>query len=506
MSRVVFLKGTAAAYQALANKVNDVFYNTTDDNELYFGGKKLTSAADLAAAISRIATNEGDIADIQEALETIQGADTVEGSMRKIAKDLVDALNGQLAAVAKSGAAADVSVADAAGKLDAANVEAALAEIVGMVEDAGTAGAVTMAHTAGTLVYDFYQGGNTADKKIGSIEIPVDMVATAGQVKHPTPENPITIDGQTITSGVYLELTIAHGDPVYVNIAELIEYNDVDDTAEIALDNTNHVITATIVGMNGSKLVDGSVAKTKLDSAVQASLDLADSAVQSVAEGTTNGTIAVDGTDVAVHGLGTAAYTNATAYDAAGAAATAKAEVIGETTDTAANDTVKGAKAAASAADTKAQSALDLIGTIPSTSEADTVIEYVDEKTAGGVSALNGSAGIASAVDGVVTIKAGVVENAGIISNSDGADVVLKKVATSGNAVDVAIADSGNLFTGENVETALQEAMTAANTAQSEVDALETLVGAIPQSATASTVVGYAEELAAAATLEWGSF
>lgn len=42
-----------------------------------------------------------------------------------------------------------------------------------------------------------------------------------------------------------------------------------------------------------------------------------------VAEGSANGTISVSGKDVAVHGLGSAAYTDASAYDAAGAAAQA---------------------------------------------------------------------------------------------------------------------------------------------------------------------------------------
>ena len=50
----------------------------------------------------------------------------------------------------------------------------------------------------------------------------------------------------------------------------------------------------------------------------------ADSAVQSVTTGTTNGTVAVDGTDVAVKGLGSAAFTDTTAYDASGAASTAE--------------------------------------------------------------------------------------------------------------------------------------------------------------------------------------
>lgn len=42
-----------------------------------------------------------------------------------------------------------------------------------------------------------------------------------------------------------------------------------------------------------------------------------------ITEGSTNGTISVGGEDVPVHGLGSAAYTNSTAYDAAGAASTA---------------------------------------------------------------------------------------------------------------------------------------------------------------------------------------
>ena len=50
----------------------------------------------------------------------------------------------------------------------------------------------------------------------------------------------------------------------------------------------------------------------------------ADTAVQTVVEGATNGTIAVDGTEVAVTGLGSAAFTEASAYDAAGAAETAE--------------------------------------------------------------------------------------------------------------------------------------------------------------------------------------
>lgn len=50
----------------------------------------------------------------------------------------------------------------------------------------------------------------------------------------------------------------------------------------------------------------------------------ADTSVQSVTTGTENGTISVDGTDVAVNGLGSAAYTSSSYYDVAGSASTAE--------------------------------------------------------------------------------------------------------------------------------------------------------------------------------------
>ena len=53
------------------------------------------------------------------------------------------------------------------------------------------------------------------------------------------------------------------------------------------------------------------------------------------------------------------------------------------------------------------------------------------------IAKLDGSAVIASNVDGVVTIKAGVSEADGKISNATGDDIVLKKVATTGKAADV---------------------------------------------------------------------
>ena len=76
-------------------------------------------------------------------------------------------------------------------------------------------------------------------------------------------------------------------------------------------------------------------------------------AQQVIAEGTTNGTISVAGVDVPVHGLGSAAFTESNAYDAAGSAAA----VLGDAEDTSTDNTVYGAKAAAKEAKTAADAA-----------------------------------------------------------------------------------------------------------------------------------------------------
>lgn len=120
----------------------------------------------------------------------------------------------------------------------------------------------------------------------------------------------------------------ADADNVIENVTELLNYvSGVDGSktlseaiAQIA-ENKGKIET-----LNGSDTTAGSVAKQVKDAidsevnranatyATAAQGAKADSAVQTVVEGTTNGTIKVDGTDVAVKGLGSAAYTESTAY------------------------------------------------------------------------------------------------------------------------------------------------------------------------------------------------
>lgn len=120
--------------------------------------------------------------------------------------------------------------------------------------------------------------------------------------------------------------------------------------------------------------------------------NLPDETIHTLVEGTTNGTVKYDGTDVKVHGLGSAAYEDRTFLDTAIAEAkqagtdaqTAVNALSGKVGTVPADKTVIGLIADAKKAGTDAQAsvnALDTrVGVIPSGSTATTVVGYVDEK------------------------------------------------------------------------------------------------------------------------------
>lgn len=66
--------------------------------------------------------------------------------------------------------------------------------------------------------------------------------------------------------------------------------------------------------------------------------------VDTLVEGSTNGTVAFNGEDVAVHGLKSAAYTESSAYDAAGAASAVQTALIGTAEDPSSANTINAAK------------------------------------------------------------------------------------------------------------------------------------------------------------------
>ena len=195
------------------------------------------------------------------------------------------------------------------------------------------------ATSAYAKVYSIYQGSTgsaaspVAGEKLIDINIPKDQVVESGSVADITFHDSKLWDGATdvtalikgtgtptaADAGKYIKLVLQNvTDPLYIAAQSLVDIYTAQPNAtsvQLTISNTNEISAVIVDGaVTTAKIADGNVTKAKLAQGVQDSLDLADSAVQSVAEGATNGTVAVDGTDVAVHGLGSAAYTASTAY------------------------------------------------------------------------------------------------------------------------------------------------------------------------------------------------
>ena len=252
------------------------------------------------------ALESGQVATNTAAIATLNGSNTTEGSVAKQVKDASDAINSTIG---------DTSGLDTTAKTD---IVSAINEVRQSVEVGGTGSVVTIDSSSTTegyaKSYTIKQGSST----VGTIDIPKDMVVSSGTVEtDPDDQDP----------GTYLVLTLANAssDKIYINVGKLVDLYTAKASAtqiQLAIDGESREISATIVAGSISatelandavttvKIADGNVTKAKLASSVQASLSLADTALQKadITTGGANGTIAVDGTDVQVKGLGSAAY------------------------------------------------------------------------------------------------------------------------------------------------------------------------------------------------------
>lgn len=285
MADVKFLQGTQDGYEALETKNPNTFYFT--GTNLYLGNLLLTNGSDIATALSKLTQAEKDIGNLEAAVGTLTGLTTTEKG------NLVGAIN----------------------------------EVLQKVKDAATAAEITVEATTDSTyakVYTIKQNGTAK----GTINIPKDMVVKSGTVQ----TNP---DDEHL--GTFLVLTLANAteDKVYINVGTLVDiYTPAAKATQVqlAINTTTREISATIVAgsitaaelaanaITTAKIADGNVTLAKLAADVQTSLGKANSAVQSIIEGTTNGTISVDGTEVKVHGLSDAAFKAASEFEVAGAA------------------------------------------------------------------------------------------------------------------------------------------------------------------------------------------
>lgn len=334
---VKFLKGTAAQYSALASKDANTFYFTSDDSKLYLGTIELSTPEGVAAAIALVNNATKGNEALYSAIQTLNGDVTTDGSVAKAIDTKAKAILGNDADLTKLTTTAKTIIA-AINELDA--------EISDLTSDSKVSLETAETATAGYLkTYELYQGKDKNKTLVGRIDIPKDLVVTSGEIVN---------DPEGQPAGKYIKLTIANQEaPVYINVKDLVDVYTEEKNAtqvQIAISDAN-VVSATIVAksigtteltdsavttakindsaVTTAKIADENVTKEKLASGVQTSLDKADSALQEsdITETTSEddkGKIAVGTKKVAVNGLGTAAFTNASAYDAAGSAATAQ--------------------------------------------------------------------------------------------------------------------------------------------------------------------------------------
>lgn len=291
-NEVRFLKGSQEGYDALTNKDPNTFYFT--ETNLYLGTIKLTNNSDITGILTRLTQIETDVDNIETSIGTLSSLTTEEKT------SLVAAIN----------------------------------EIVTNIENNFTAAQVTLeedlTNPSYAKIYTIKQGSTS----VGTINIPKDMVVKSGEVVTNPDESHL---------GTFIALTLANAtsDKIYINVGTLVDiYKPAAGATQIqlAIDSENREISATIVAgsitatelasnaITTAKIMDGNVTLDKLAADVKVMLNKADTAVQEVKEGDTNGTISVDGTSVSIHGLGTAAYAATGDFDSSGSAAQALAD------------------------------------------------------------------------------------------------------------------------------------------------------------------------------------
>lgn len=336
-----------------------------------------------------------------------------------------------------------------------------------------------------------------------AINVPKDLVVSSGSVVEL--EEGALPEGVTV-AGTYIKLILANSDkPIYINVGSLIEYvtggSGENDAIQINVSSDTHKVTASVKA--------GSLTKTMLASDVQESLGKADSAVQTIAVGSANGTISVDGEDVTVKGLQDAAYATVASLNttAQGYVDAAKTALEGTAADTDESVTIAGAKKyadkVAGTAATNANTALtDKIAELKNTDKAVDNQFVTAVKEANGIVTVERKALVAadipelaqSKISGLDTALAGKQDNltfdgdyeAGTNNAATVSTVNAAKTALIGDASATTI--DGNTIAdvrryvdaktkgiaSDTALTALGERVTAA---EGEIDDLQTAIG-----------------------------
>lgn len=329
MALVNFRYGTAAEYAALATKDPNTLYFVADEHKIYkgdtsYGGSEYAAVTDFpetpVTGTLYINTATGEVkyfngtayvVVVKPSPATMSA--TPDGNTLATQKAVADYIATKLTDLDVS--ALDTRLTTAESDID--NLETGKADKATTLAGYGIADAYTKDDTDSAI----------ATAVASASHLKREIVTTLPEVAD-ADENTIYMIAKTGGSGTqqYDEYFLVNGafEKIGDTAVDLTDYAKTTDvTAAITASET-----ATKTAYEAADATNLQSAKDYADGlatnyATKAQGDKADTAVQEVVEGTTNGTISVDSNEVAVHGLGSAAFTDSSAYDAAGAANTA---------------------------------------------------------------------------------------------------------------------------------------------------------------------------------------
>ena len=247
-------------------KLNDSFVNVESDetNGRYVDLGSIATSAGLQALTDKV--------------NAIEAAYITKTASEAADNLIISSYTAADSAIITSYKAADDAIITAYKDADDAIItsyKAADEALSGRIDALQTNLAVTLDDTAapgeGILkVYTIKQGGNS----IGTINIPKDLVATSGSLVYCTKSESTYTEVTSSTEGAIacIKMTIQNGNPFYIEVADLIEYNSVKSNAEITLTDTGHEIEATVGAISSSKITFTTSGDNPTNTTVQAAL------------------------------------------------------------------------------------------------------------------------------------------------------------------------------------------------------------------------------------------
>ena len=280
---VKFLRGQYSNYNGLGTKDEGTFYitgqNKNSFDSIYLGSYLLGTTLASGIVLTGYNLGKDDLGDNISSVAGIDANDSVLSAIQKLDKELNKAIGGETAVVSFGGKKGAITLSDA-GNVTLTMVDNALKADVDLTHN----------HD------DVYQKALTAGDLIEIAEIEDVLTISAVTSDFVTGE-----DGKLVR-GLVTNETVKSFVENYVSTI----VSDYVTTVSLTQTLGNYVTNNAL----GERL-SGYVTSNSLTETLKGY-------IQSITTGTANGTISVDGEDVAVKGLGSAAFSDSSAYQPAG--------------------------------------------------------------------------------------------------------------------------------------------------------------------------------------------